>query len=69
MSNPSPDYLLLIMPHDTMRGDIVRLSQFCADNASDPDLCEDVRCLAMGFGFTIGGGAAPAITISRWSYR
>jgi hypothetical protein len=58
---------LLVMDHVTMIGRIVTLSQFCADNASDADLCEDCRCLAQGFGFTIGGGAAPAISISRWS--
>jgi hypothetical protein len=61
------DYLLLITDHQTMVGRIIPLSQFCAENESDPDLCEDVHCLARGFGFTVGGGAAPAISISRWS--
>jgi hypothetical protein len=59
--------LLLITDHATMQGDIVPIDVFIAANASDPDLCEDVRCLARGFGFTIGGGAAPAVSISRWS--
>lgn len=46
---------------------ITPIDVFCAANASDPDLCEDVRCLAKGFGFTIGGGSAPAVHIARWS--
>jgi len=61
------DYLVLVMWHDDFRSAIVPLSRFCADNASDPDLCEDARCLARGFGFTVGGGAAPAVSISRWN--
>jgi hypothetical protein len=61
------DYLLLVMDHATWDGRIIPLSQFCSENESDPDLCEDARCLARGFGFTVGGGSAPAVTISRWS--
>ena len=52
---------------ERMRGDIMPIETFIAANADDADLCEDVRCLARGFGFTIGGGAAPAFSISRWS--
>ncbi len=61
------EILILVLWHDTMSTAIVPIERFIADNASDADLCEDVRCLARGFGFTIGGGSAPAVSISRWS--
>lgn len=64
---PTRPVTLLVMDHATMDGRIVSLDQFARDNAGDPDLVEDCRCLAKGFGFTIGGGSAPAYTISRWS--
>ncbi len=64
MSRP---ILILVLWHDTMRTAIVPIEQFIADNASDPDLCEDARCLARGFGFTVDGGTPAAISISRWS--
>lgn len=59
--------LILVTDHATMRGDIMPFAEFARANASDPYLLDDVRCLARGMGFTIGGGAAPAFSISRWS--
>lgn len=58
---------LLILDHETLKSDIVSFEQFAKDNANDPELIEDCLCLARGFGFTIGGGASPAYSISRWS--
>ena len=50
-----------------MDAPIVDFEDFALANAGDPELIEDCRCLAKGFGFTVGGGAAPAFTITRWS--
>ena len=58
---------LLILDHETMDAPIVDFEDFALANAGDPELIEDCRCLAKGFGFTVGGGAAPAFTITRWS--
>ena len=63
---PNPQRKLLILDHSNMHTIICTLEQFAKDNAHDPELVIDAECLAHGFGFTIGGGAAPMFTISRW---
>ena len=42
-------------------------AKFARANAECPELLEDVQMLARGWGLTIGGGAEPFFTISRWS--
>lgn len=58
---------VLILDHSTMQSRIIPLAQFCEENGSDADLCAEVRDLAVTRGITIGGGAAPAFSITRWS--
>lgn len=58
---------LLVTDLQTMKGTFTSLEQFAADNRDDPELIIDCECLAVGFGFDIGGGAAPRFAISRWS--
>jgi hypothetical protein len=41
------------------------LAEFLADNEAALDVCERVRALAPGESMTTGGGAAPAVTITR----
>lgn len=41
------------------------LNELRAANADDEELCIDCECLARGWGFVIGGGAAPAFEIYR----
>ena len=65
-ATPNPNRKLCVYDHATMHGDICTLAEFAAANVDDPDLVRDAECLARGFGFTIGGGAAPLVTISRW---
>lgn len=43
------------------------LSDFARENAADPEIVEDARCLACGFGFTVGGGAMPVFKITRFN--
>ena len=57
---------LCILDHSTMQGTICTLEEFARDNADDPEIVADAACLAPGFGVTVGGGAAPTFTISRW---
>ena len=45
--------------HECTHADFVR------ENADDPELCIDIECLAVGFGFVVGDGAAPAFEIYR----
>jgi hypothetical protein len=66
MTTPNPNRKLCIYDHATMTGTICTLAEFAADNADCPDLVTDAECLSWGFGFTVGGGAAPLVTISRW---
>lgn len=56
---------LIILDHATMDAPIVSMSDFLAANADDADLCEQVRALKPAEGFTIGGGAAPAFSITK----
>lgn len=59
------DFRILILDHQTMQTSIMPLSQFCADNADDEDVCEQARALEPMRGFTVGGGSAPAFSITR----
>ena len=58
------DYLLLIECEG--KSHVVTMHEFERANASDPELIEDAKCLAKGFGFNAGGGAMPVFHVSRW---
>ena len=66
MTTPNPNRRLCILDHATMQTTICTLADFARDNADDPEIVTDAECLAHGFGFTVGGGAAPTFTVSRW---
>ncbi len=61
----NPDTLINV--YSDTESFICPFSQFSKDNTDDPDLIADVACLARGFSFSIGGGAAPLYTIARWN--
>ena len=58
---------ILILIECEGQSHVCTMHEFENANRDDPELIEDVRCLAKGFGFTAGGGAAPVFHISRWS--
>ena len=43
------DYLLLVECEG--KSHVVTFNEFCRANADDPELIEDVKCLAKGFGW------------------
>lgn len=56
---------LLILDHATMDAPIVDFEAFAAANADDEALVAEVAALAPCQGITVGGGAAPAFSITR----
>lgn len=59
------DYFLLIECDGISH--LCTMHEFERANADDPDLIEDAKCLAKGFGFDVGGGASHVFHVSRWN--